>query len=155
MAPFYGWGSTASKLEALRGGSVLSTTKFPEFPGTHFIDLGRMKGWVCLGATQWFWTRDPLCELFNISVLSNKRHGFSHAEDLYAKLSVAFFIIALGFFNWWKPWLNRNVWTAFYKSQRQWKGTFLLRFSFLFSIVNIILLFLVTSMRRKSCLANF
>ena len=44
MAPFYGWGSTASRLEPLRGGSLLFTTKFPEAPGTHFIDLGRMKG---------------------------------------------------------------------------------------------------------------
>ena len=44
MAPFYGWGSTASRLEPLQGGSLLFTTKFPESPGTHFIDLGRMKG---------------------------------------------------------------------------------------------------------------
>ena len=44
MAPFYGWGSTASRLEPLRGGSLVFTTKFPEIPGTHFIDLGRMKG---------------------------------------------------------------------------------------------------------------
>ena len=44
MAPFYGWGSVASRLEPLRGGSLLFTTKFPEVPGTHFIDLGRMKG---------------------------------------------------------------------------------------------------------------
>ena len=44
MAPFYGWGSTASSLEPLREGSLLFTTKFPEIPGTHFIDLGRMKG---------------------------------------------------------------------------------------------------------------
>ena len=42
--PFYGWGSTASRLEPLREGSLLFTTKFPEIPGTHFIDLGRMKG---------------------------------------------------------------------------------------------------------------
>ena len=54
MAPFYGWGSTTSRLEPLRGSSLLLTTKFPEIPGTHFIDLGRMKGWVDLGATQWF-----------------------------------------------------------------------------------------------------
>ena len=59
MAPFYGRGSTASRLEPLRGSSLLFTTKFPEIPGTHFIELGRMKGWVDLGATQWFWTRDP------------------------------------------------------------------------------------------------
>ena len=44
MAPFYGWGSTASRLVRLRGGNLLFTTKFPDTPGTHFIDLGRMKG---------------------------------------------------------------------------------------------------------------
>ena len=44
MAPFYGWGSTASRLEPLRGGSILFATKFPEIPGIHFIDLRRMKG---------------------------------------------------------------------------------------------------------------
>ena len=27
MAPFYGWGLTASRLEPLRGGSLLFTTK--------------------------------------------------------------------------------------------------------------------------------
>ena len=43
MAPFYGWGSTASRLESLRGGSLLFTTKFPEISGTHFINLGKMK----------------------------------------------------------------------------------------------------------------
>ena len=59
MAPFYGWGSTASRLEPLRGGSLLFTTKFPKIPGTLLIDLGRMNGWVDLGGTQWFWTRDP------------------------------------------------------------------------------------------------
>ena len=44
MAPFYGWGSTASRLEPLRGGSLLFTTKFPDISGTHFSDLARMKG---------------------------------------------------------------------------------------------------------------
>ena len=33
MAPFYGWGSTASRLEPLRGGILFFTTKFPEIPG--------------------------------------------------------------------------------------------------------------------------
>ena len=45
-APFYGWGSTASRLEPLRGGNSIITTKSPEIPCTHFIDLGRVKGWV-------------------------------------------------------------------------------------------------------------
>ena len=44
MAPFYGWGSTSSRLEPLRGGSSLFTTKFPETPDTHLINLRRMKG---------------------------------------------------------------------------------------------------------------
>ena len=43
MASFHGWGSTASRLEPLRGGSLLFITKFSETPGTHFIDLRRMK----------------------------------------------------------------------------------------------------------------
>ena len=43
LAPFYGWGSTASSLMPLPGGSLLFTTKFPEIPGTHFINLRRMK----------------------------------------------------------------------------------------------------------------
>ena len=59
MVSFYVWGSTTSRLELLRGGSLLFTSKFPEIPGTHFIDFGRMKGCVDLGATQWLSTRDP------------------------------------------------------------------------------------------------
>ena len=39
MAPFYEWGSTASGLEPLRGGSLLFTTKFPETPGTQKAKL--------------------------------------------------------------------------------------------------------------------
>ena len=34
MTPFYGWGSTASRQQPLRGGSLLFTTQFPEIPGT-------------------------------------------------------------------------------------------------------------------------
>ena len=44
MALSYGWGSTTSRQEPLRGSSLLFTTKFPEIPGTHFSDLGKMKG---------------------------------------------------------------------------------------------------------------
>ena len=59
MAPFCRWGSTASELQPLQGGSLLFTTQFPEIPGSLFIDLRRMIGSVNLGATQWFWTQDP------------------------------------------------------------------------------------------------
>ena len=40
--------------EPLRGGSLLFTTMFPEIPGTHLINLRRMKDRVDLGATKWF-----------------------------------------------------------------------------------------------------
>ena len=40
--------------EPLKGGSLLFTTKFPEIPGTHLIDLGRVKDCVDLEATQCF-----------------------------------------------------------------------------------------------------
>ena len=43
MAPFYEYGSTASRLEPLQGGNLLFTSKFSE-TGTYFVDLGRMKG---------------------------------------------------------------------------------------------------------------
>ena len=36
MASFYAWGS-------LQRGSLLVTTNLPEIPGTHLIDLGRIK----------------------------------------------------------------------------------------------------------------
>ena len=43
MVPFfYGWGSTASRLQPLRGGSLLFPIQLLEIPGTHFIKLRRM-----------------------------------------------------------------------------------------------------------------
>ena len=43
MATFYEWGSTASRLELLQGGSLLFTLKFPEIPSTHFTETS--EGW--------------------------------------------------------------------------------------------------------------
>ena len=45
MAPIYGWGSTTSRLEPLQRGSLLFTIIFPEIPGTHYINLGRITHW--------------------------------------------------------------------------------------------------------------
>ena len=39
---FYGWGSTASRLEQFRGGNLLFITKFPEFPE---LILSTSEGW--------------------------------------------------------------------------------------------------------------
>ena len=44
MAPFYGWSSTASRLDPLQEDSLLFTTKFLDVSATHFINLERMKG---------------------------------------------------------------------------------------------------------------
>ena len=43
----------------LWGDSLLLTTKSPGVSVTHFIHLGRMKGWVNLGATEWFEPETP------------------------------------------------------------------------------------------------
>ena len=43
IAPLYRWGSTASSLEPLRGGSLLFTTKFPEIPE---LILSTLEGWT-------------------------------------------------------------------------------------------------------------
>ena len=43
----------------LGGHSLLSTVMSPGVPGTHFVNLGRIKGSVHLEGTQWFWTRVP------------------------------------------------------------------------------------------------
>ena len=49
--PFLWMGFNCLKAaEPLRWGSLLFTTKFPEIPGNHLIDLGRIKDWVYLGA---------------------------------------------------------------------------------------------------------
>ena len=40
--------------EPLRGGNLIFTNMFPEIPGTHLMDLGRMKDLVEFGATQLF-----------------------------------------------------------------------------------------------------
>ena len=52
MVPFHGSGSTTSGLKSYWEEVV--TTTIPEVPGTHLIDLGKMKGLVELGGTQWF-----------------------------------------------------------------------------------------------------
>ena len=41
MAPFCGRGSTASRLEPLRGGSLLFTTKIPEIMGSEVVVLAK------------------------------------------------------------------------------------------------------------------
>ena len=45
MAPFYGWGSTASRLRS-HYEEVIHVLPhfFPEIPGTHLINLRKMKG---------------------------------------------------------------------------------------------------------------
>ena len=58
MAPFLWMGFNCLKATATLRRQFTFTIQFPEIPGTHFIDLGRMKGWVDLGVTQQFWSHD-------------------------------------------------------------------------------------------------
>ena len=37
----------------VREDSLLFAIQFPRVSGTHLINLGRMKDWIDLGATQW------------------------------------------------------------------------------------------------------
>ena len=57
--PFLWIGFNCLKARATSRRQFTFYHKFPEIPGTHFINLGRMKGWVDLGATHWFGTWDP------------------------------------------------------------------------------------------------
>ena len=43
LVPFYGWGSTTSRLGQHCGDSLFFIIKFPEISDTHFIELQRMK----------------------------------------------------------------------------------------------------------------
>ena len=45
------WFNCLKASEPLQGDSLLFTTKFPEIPGTHLSDLGRMKGFQGLRVT--------------------------------------------------------------------------------------------------------
>ena len=71
MAPFYGWGSTASRLQPLPGSSLLFTIQFPGVSGTHFIDLKRMKGWVNLGALRHRFFLTNFAQFLKTSFLKN------------------------------------------------------------------------------------
>ena len=55
MAPFYGFQLPQGYRAATRRQvTFYHFHKFPETPGTHLINLGRMKGRVNFGITQWF-----------------------------------------------------------------------------------------------------
>ena len=53
MTPFYGWGSTASRLQRHYEETADFYHKFKGDFGAHLIDIGKMKDWVELVATQW------------------------------------------------------------------------------------------------------
>ena len=58
------------------GGSLFLTTKSPGVPGTHLIDLRRIKGWINLAAT--LWNKEIHC-LYNIQKM--------HFLSLFLKMS--------------------------------------------------------------------
>ena len=103
----------------------ISSQKFLVY--THFTDLRRMKGWVHLGATQWFWTQNswtgnpalwPLGHCPNPDFLQKSgsvRHKYIQAPNakFQKKLMSQFWenLQTDGRTDWWK-----DGWTIFYKT---------------------------------------
>ena len=98
MAPFYGWGSPASRLEPLQGGSLLFTTKFPEIPGTLFYrprkDEKLSRPWsnpvvLNTGPLDWesswignHWCKLNLLQIFKTLFLKNISGGLNTVHHL-------------------------------------------------------------------------
>ena len=83
MAPFYGWGSTISRLEPLRGGSLLFTTKFPKIPGTH---ISTSEGWTAestLEPPNGFEHRTPGLGIQRLNIKAPWRIGKFHKFGMY------------------------------------------------------------------------
>ena len=79
-APFLRMGFNYPKpKEPSKGDILLFTTISPGVPSTHFINLEKMKGWVNLGANQWFWSQD-----WRSSILTTKPmpHVFCYVFSL-------------------------------------------------------------------------
>ena len=91
-------------MDGVRPGFLLFTTKFQKIPGTYLTDLGRLKGWVNLGATQRFWTRDPNNIHFHYGINSVKINDqiFQLIEKPFQKPFLVYFPYFLGkkFFFW-------------------------------------------------------
>ena len=53
MAPFYGWSSTASRLQPLWGGSLLFTSEFPEIPAILSLTYNKMPPPLLFWSSLW------------------------------------------------------------------------------------------------------
>ena len=77
--------------EPLRGESLLFTTRSPGDPGTHLINLRRMKGWVDLGTIQWFWAQSPwirnLVGYFQAIIFKKLKYFIFHLDFLHLKFT--------------------------------------------------------------------
>ena len=100
MVPFYGWVSTASRLEPLRGGSLLFTTKFPEIWYSFYRprkDERLSRPWshpVVLSAGPLDWESGALTTrpyTFNVCTFKEEYFGdFNHAPYITAATVVCF-----------------------------------------------------------------
>ena len=98
MAPFYGWGSTASRLQPLRGGSLLFTIQFPESPGAHFIDIGSLVGHM--SDTSFFNGSSKPKNIFSwkIVCLTKWYQNIKWTEEVFSLEKMHFFLKALATF---------------------------------------------------------
>ena len=65
MTPFFMMGCIC--LKAIQSQYEDTVYFLPEIPGTHQINLGRIKGWYEHEAIQWFWTSGSTLLLMNIN----------------------------------------------------------------------------------------
>ena len=125
--PFLWMGFNCIKAtESLRGSNLLFTTKIPEIPSTHLIDFGRMRGWVDLGTTQWFRTRDRESSALTTQPLLHKHLTFTCSKSAIETIEkgVNMFkvntknnrttlnviqVTYVAYFRIWKPWITNSM----------------------------------------------
>ena len=75
--------------DPLRRDSSLFTIQFPGVPGTQPIDFGRMKDWMDLWASQWFWNREPIRQYpANIYLFKPNNRSSRKMWDICSKLAI-------------------------------------------------------------------
>ena len=116
-------------VDSLRGDSLCFTTKVSGDSGIHLTDLWGMKGWVVLGAIQWFWTWEPWIGNPTPMLLLQVKTNYLLSEKEYCTLFQIINYIYWSFKYNWQISCN----DLFRLSQGFWQGG--LRFNFLWDLI--------------------
>ena len=118
MAPFYGWGSAAARLQS----HYEETVYFQPLSSQEFLVL--MKVWANLRATQWFWTQNPWTKCLKESICETRKMFFISLRKLFSFLRYTDFKISDIQMSWryqmpkhktrntfyWITWKVNTVW---------------------------------------------